>query len=466
MSHPEALSHLERGQLISGKYRLRRPLDAGGMGAVWVAHHEDLGIDVAVKFVQPDVRDHERSLSRFRREARAAARLKSPHTAQILDYGIDGDLPYIAMELLEGHHLGIELERHAPMPPARVAELIGQAAKGLAEAHDAGIVHRDVKPANLYLARVAGEELVKVLDFGIAKVLFADATGEHVATETGTLLGSPRYMSPEQASGDPVDHRSDLFSLAAVAFEALTGRRLFTATHLGSLVLQVTKARVPPLETVRPGLPPELDAFFVQALAVNPDVRFRDARSFAEALRSACAGEDFGLADEDTADGVQPDLASVDLAAVTAGDTRGFDDPQAETATTSVSNAVPASPKRARWPVALALLGLGGVAAWWSMQGGAAAPEPAVPAPAETSAATRPTTQTTAVAAALATATATAASSASSAPAPAPVARPIPSPVARPTPQRAPATHPAPSLPAGDGIFDPRPRKKVTPEIR
>jgi serine/threonine protein kinase len=185
------------GQLIGGKYLLARPLAQGGMGELWVGHHVELDIAVAIKFLEPKLAGEPEFVRRFQREARAAARLRSAHVARIHDYGMEQGAPYIAMELLEGETLAERLSREGRLSVARLAAIVAQLAKGLGEAHAAGIVHRDLKPSNVFLARVAGEEVVKILDFGIAKELTGRAHDTAV-TDSGILLGSPRYMSPSR----------------------------------------------------------------------------------------------------------------------------------------------------------------------------------------------------------------------------------------------------------------------------
>jgi serine/threonine protein kinase len=174
-------------------------------------------------------------VTRFLREARSAAQIRSPHIVQILDVGIDGGVPFIAMELLQGESLAERLARAGPLSPAEVARVLNQVARGIGRAHAAGLVHRDLKPDNIFLERNEDEETVKVLDFGIAKELAPGFDPDSGATRTGTLIGSPHYMSPEQAEGSSdLDHRTDIWSLGVVAFECLVGKRPFEQASLGS----------------------------------------------------------------------------------------------------------------------------------------------------------------------------------------------------------------------------------------
>jgi serine/threonine-protein kinase len=252
------------GTIIAEKYRLLRPLARGGMGSIWVARHVELEMDVAVKLVADDL-DDEKYRVRFRREAKAAAKLKSPHVVQIHDYGVEDGVPYIVMELLAGEGLDARMARGA-MAPQQAAAIISQICQGLKAAHDAGIIHRDLKPSNLFFARSGDSHIVKILDFGIAKDTFAELSDDE-RTNTGALLGSPRYMSPEQATGEELDYRSDLWSIGVVGYEMLTGAPLFSGANLGRIIADICSRRVAPPSRIIPELRPELDRFFEIALA-------------------------------------------------------------------------------------------------------------------------------------------------------------------------------------------------------
>src|SRR4051812_25476825 len=218
------MQSIRSGRVIAGKYRLEAALARGGMGSVWVARHLQLETPLAVKFIDPSMAATADVRSRFEREAKAAALLQGPNVVQIHDYGVDGGVPYIVMELLRGEDLGARLAREGRLPLPAVATVVHQVAKVLRKAHEAGIVHRDLKPTNVFIVEEdeGDEPGIKVLDFGVAKAPGLGVGSE--TTRTGTLIGSPRYMSPEQARGSKsVDHRSDLWSLAVIAFRAVTG---------------------------------------------------------------------------------------------------------------------------------------------------------------------------------------------------------------------------------------------------
>ncbi|MFO0760558.1 MAG: serine/threonine-protein kinase [Byssovorax sp.] len=253
------------------------------MGSVWIARDERLDIEVAVKFMSAEVATAPSAGARFEREAKAAAQLKSPHVVHIYDYGLEDGAPYIMMELLKGEDLATVLEREPRLSLARAADIIGQAAKALRAAHEARIVHRDIKPGNLFLAKVGDDTVVKVLDFGIAKEthLAPDRRGP---TTTGAILGSPLYMSPEQARGGAVSDRSDLWSLGVVAFEMVTGAQPFLGASLGDVIAKICGDELPVASRYAPDLPPAADAFFARALARDPSRRFESARALADAF--------------------------------------------------------------------------------------------------------------------------------------------------------------------------------------
>jgi len=213
------------GSTLDGKYRIIRQLGAGAMGAVYEAEHTGTGRKVAVKVITGQLAQDPGLVSRFQREARAAGAIDTKHITQVLDTGIDRDseLPFMVMEFLSGQDLQQFLKKSGPIAPDLALRIVAQSCLGLQKAHEAGVVHRDIKPANLFLARSDGEVIVKVLDFGIAKVQMdqAQETESACLTRTGNMLGSPLYMSPEQARGSKnIDHRADLWSLGAALYSA------------------------------------------------------------------------------------------------------------------------------------------------------------------------------------------------------------------------------------------------------
>ena len=282
------------GTVVGGKYRLDRPLARGGMGAVWAGHHLRLDVPIAVKFMAAD--EGRTGRARFEREARAAASLRSPHVVQVLDYDATGDQPYIVMELLEGEDLGHRLHQRGRLSLDEVLVIVRALSAGLTLAHETGIVHRDLKPGNVFMARIGGQEIVKILDFGVAKDTKLDVSDTQ--TTTGVVVGSPSYMSPEQARGGAIDSRSDLWSLAVVVFQALTGRRPFEGKNLGDVLVRICSDTLPVATAVRADLPPAIDAFFERAFCRSPDGRFQSAHALLRALERV---RDPGLPAEDEA---------------------------------------------------------------------------------------------------------------------------------------------------------------------
>ena len=279
---------LVTGALVTPSIRLVRELGRGGMGSVWIAEHLRLRTQVVIKFIAREYVTSAEAISRFEREASLAAQAKSPHVVQVYDHGIsDSGLPYIAMELREGEDLGKRLARDGQIAAELFATWLNQACRGLSRAHAKGIVHRDIKPENIFLCDNDGETLVKVLDFGIAKDAMAGLAG----TKTGAMLGTAYYMSPEQTMGlKTVDHRTDLWALGVVTYQAVTGVRPFDGDAIGALVLAITSGVVPPPSSLVPTLAPALDGWMARALSRDPGGRFGSAREMADAFTSALYG--------------------------------------------------------------------------------------------------------------------------------------------------------------------------------
>jgi serine/threonine-protein kinase len=274
---------LHAGKVIAKRYRLDEHLGEGGMGSVWIGWDQQLERKVAVKFMSAHAIESGMLRARFDREAKAAARLRTKHVVEVHDFGIDLGAPYIVMELLEGEDLRTRLKRMGRLPLDEVATIVLQAAKALQKAEQAGIVHRDLKPANVFVARVDDEEVVKVLDFGVAKQTGTDDKSHR--TKSGVVLGSPPYMSPEQARGKKLDHRSDLWSLAAIAYRAACGRVPFSGDSDGDIIVKICTESAPPPSEHLPALDADVDAFFAKAFARDPADRFQSALELARAFR-------------------------------------------------------------------------------------------------------------------------------------------------------------------------------------
>ncbi|MBW2456163.1 MAG: SUMF1/EgtB/PvdO family nonheme iron enzyme, partial [Deltaproteobacteria bacterium] len=276
------------GQEVTPNVRLVRLIGEGGMGSVWVADHLTLDTQVAVKFIASRILEESPSaLERFRREAQAAARINSAHVARIFDQGVTADgTPYIVMELLDGESLADRIDDGGPLDLHEAARIVIQAAKALSAAHKLGIVHRDIKPDNIFLTTVDDELFAKVVDFGIAKQL-GGATPRHV-TQTGALMGTPLYMSPEQLlSAKGADHRTDLWSLAVVAYEAMVGVPPFDGETMTALSFAICESSYAPPSQVTTGLAATLDAWFSRALSKDLRQRFQTARELAQCLQQA-----------------------------------------------------------------------------------------------------------------------------------------------------------------------------------
>jgi serine/threonine-protein kinase len=276
-----------------GQYRLLERLGAGGMGEVYLAEHQLLKRPCAVKLIRSDCGTDPRALARFEREVRLTATLSHPNTVEIYDYGRaeDGTYYYV-MEYLRGLGLADLVERYGPLPPARAAFLLRQVCGALREAHAAGLIHRDIKPSNIFAARRGGvEDIAKLLDFGLVRPAAMEGA-THLSGE-GQILGTPLFMSPEQARGGAeLDLRSDIYSLGAVAYYLLTGRTPFEGESGIAVMIAHARDPVVPPSRVRPGIPEDLEQVVLRCLAKDPAERFPDAESLEQALCGcSCAAD-------------------------------------------------------------------------------------------------------------------------------------------------------------------------------
>jgi serine/threonine protein kinase len=288
--HPSVLRQRGNIELKFGRYEVLNELGKGAMGLVYLGRDPMIGRLVALKTIRVpsgDDDDAREFYARFLREAQAAGILSHPSIVTVHDIGqdTDSDMSYIAMEYIEGPNLKEILQRGDPLPPDEAAEIIAQVAEALDYAHQKGIVHRDVKPANILRY---GNARVKITDFGIAKIASAVAN----LTSTGQFLGTPNYMAPEQIKGTAVDGRSDLFSLGIVLYEALTRKKPFAGDSLTTISYKIVHETFPPLREVRPELPAQFDAILEKLLAKNPEDRFQNGRQLAAQLRSVYADPD------------------------------------------------------------------------------------------------------------------------------------------------------------------------------
>jgi serine/threonine-protein kinase len=276
-----------------GQYALKRKLGEGGMGEVWLADHGLLKRPCAVKFIRPELAASPTTAARFAREVQAVTGLSHVNTVRVYDYGrADDGSFYLVMEYLDGPTLEELVRATGPLPPERVVYLLRQLCGALAEAHAAGLVHRDLKPGNVIVATLGGQpDVAKLLDFGLVQDLSADADANGRLTRTGMVLGTPAYMSPEQASGESaVDARGDVYSLGAVAFFALTSRPPFQGKTVGQLLAAHRSETPPSLTDLRPDVPEDLAAVIARCLAKGPADRIQSAADFDRALgQCSCA---------------------------------------------------------------------------------------------------------------------------------------------------------------------------------
>ncbi len=296
-----SMSSVRPGDVLAGKYRVERVLGQGGMGIVVAARHLQLDQLVALKFLRKGTLENDEASARFLREAKAAVKLKNEHIAKVFDVGtLESGEPYMVLEYLDGCDLSQLAKQRGAIAASEATEYVLQACEALAEAHSLGIIHRDIKLANLFVTRgPTGGPLVKVLDFGISKTNpFGES--EHDMTHTTSMLGSPRFMSPEQMR-DPraVDGRTDIWSLGVVLYRLVAGRAPFEADTLGRLLTMVMHEREDPLAVVRPDLPPGLSEVVARCLEKEPEQRFANVAELAYALAPFCVDPQRGRASAD-----------------------------------------------------------------------------------------------------------------------------------------------------------------------
>ena len=280
------------GQILKDTYRIERLLGEGGMGSVYEASHLRLARRFAVKVLLPGLAAHPEVLARFQREAQVTGRLGHPHIVEVIDFDrTPRGEPYLVVELLEGENLADRLRRVGRMDLTQAASILRQAAAALQAAHQQGVVHRDLKPQNLFLCRRgARDDFVKVVDFGISKVLGAASD----LTRTQSIIGTPVYMSPEQADqrGSAVDARTDVYAMGVILFEMLTGEVPFSASSIPQLLYKIVYHQPPALRSLRPDLPDRLEQVMSRVLAKPREDRFGSMLELWEAFRAAIALEE------------------------------------------------------------------------------------------------------------------------------------------------------------------------------
>jgi eukaryotic-like serine/threonine-protein kinase len=279
-----------------GRYRLLEKLGQGGMGQVYRAQHDLLKRPCAIKLIAPGLDADPAALARFEREVQATARLSHPNTVEIYDYGrTDQGVFYYVMELLKGDTLQDMVTRHGPMAPDRAVKLLTQVSSAVQEAHSLGLIHRDIKPANIFVVHHPGqEETAKLLDFGLVKTTAPGPDDLAGLTIASTVIGSPHFSSPEQATGNPVDTRTDIYSLGAVLYFLLTGSPPFTGASAIDITAGVTRDNAIPPSHINPQVPHHLDHIILTCLQKNPADRYPDAQSLIQALTPSPSGGGLG----------------------------------------------------------------------------------------------------------------------------------------------------------------------------
>jgi len=350
------------GTVLSQRYRVLKKLGEGGMGSVYLAEHTTINKKLAIKVLSPDYSQKPDLVDRFLQEARAASMIDQENVVEITDFGtVPGGTVFFVMEYLNGEDLAATIKREGPMPWERVRPIMLQICDALAAAHDVGIIHRDMKPENCYrIRRGSNSDFIKVLDFGIAKVTSEESEGGGKnLTRTGMIFGTPEYMSPEQAKGERVDHRVDVYAVGIILYELLTGRVPFLAdTFMGTLTKHMFEAPPAPA-AVAPGvmIPPDAEAIILKALQKERDYRFQSMGEMANALRAVGTGAaPVAVVRENVA---TPSSGRIRYAADRGGETlvdeHDFD----------------LRPQRSSsWPLIVGLgvgvLALSGAAAWWA----------------------------------------------------------------------------------------------------
>ncbi len=285
------------GATLAGKYEIRRMIGRGGMGAVYEGLHVDIGKRVAIKLLETEHSKAEEISERFRREGRAASRVESEHVVQVFDVGQDETHGlYMVMEFLDGEDLARRLERERLIDTPHAVDIAWQAARGLAKAHAAGVIHRDLKPGNIFLAqRDDGAVSVKIVDFGISKLVAGLEEQKGSITRHGSAVGTPQYMSPEQAQGFPIDHRTDVWALGCVLYEMLAGKQAYELKeNYEQTIFAIVLRKPPPLLETAPWVPVQIAAIVDKALEHDLEQRMPDCGTFARMLAEAARALDLG----------------------------------------------------------------------------------------------------------------------------------------------------------------------------
>lgn len=286
------LTRMPFKRMLSSRYRLERRLGRGGMGTVYKATDTSLERAVAVKLIREDLITSSDAAERFRREAKAAASFAHPNLVTVHDFAVDSDTRvFLVMELLQGFTLRQRLERQKKLAPQQVLQVLGGVCAGLEAAHEHGLIHRDLKPENIFLVQSREGEVPKILDFGLAKFLISPANSAAATVDTvpGAMVGTPQYMSPDQLNGEVASPAWDIWALAVITYEMLTGVHPFPAASVGQMHYAIVNGRFSPLSTHLPDAPAEWQQFFERALCPKTAVRPQSAKEFVSTLGNAFA---------------------------------------------------------------------------------------------------------------------------------------------------------------------------------
>lgn len=287
------------GTLVAGRYRVIKPLGEGGMGQVYLAEHEAIEKKVALKVLKREYSEKPDIVTRFQQEAISASRIKHPNVLDVFDFGqLDNGCFFLAMEFLEGHDLAVELEQQRVLSPERGVRIALQICRALSAAHSKGVVHRDMKPENVFLQRTAdGEEIVKIVDFGIAQLRTAEEAAasqpqRRRLTKTGMIFGTPEYMAPEQAAGKKADHRVDIYAVGIILYEMFTGAVPFTGETFMAVLAAHLNDAAPPMRSIAPelALSPEFEALILRTLVKKPEERFQSMQELSQAILATPEG--------------------------------------------------------------------------------------------------------------------------------------------------------------------------------
>jgi eukaryotic-like serine/threonine-protein kinase len=288
---PQSMADMLLGTVVADRYKLLERLGEGAMGWVFLAEHTEIGKRVAVKVLRPSLCRLPEAVSRFRREARAATQIGSKHIVDVTDFGTtpNGAVFFVMEQLEGGEDLGTALAKSGKMPWPRVRNIVLQLCEALQAAHDAGIIHRDVKPANFFrMEHGDNPDFIKVLDFGIARLA---TPNDSIVTQTGVIMGTPDFMAPEQAQGRHVDHRADIYSLGATAYALLTGRPPFVGANEYEVIYKQLNEEPAAPSSLAPsaGIPVWVDEAILKAMRKDPEERYASMRELAQTLEKAPA---------------------------------------------------------------------------------------------------------------------------------------------------------------------------------